>query len=164
MSLDTTIGTTSAEAYCDIAFTDAYFVARGNSSWGLLTTANKEAYLRKATEYIDMTYCSTWKGLKTNINQALDWPRDGIIVEEVYVDPDTIPVPIKRACAEMALKASSEDIFLDSTRGVLEKQIGPIKTVYDPSSPKDKQYTIIEKLIAPYIRSMSGASVGLVRT
>lgn len=164
MALDTTTGASTAESYATVAMVDAYHLARNNTAWASLTTAVKEAALRKATEYLDATYTDAWRGIRVDSVQVLDWPRAGIIVNGYSVDDDSIPTAIQRACAELALKASSADLLADLTRGVAEKTIGPLKTVYDKNDPQTKRYLFIHRLIAPYISGKSGANVRLERS
>ena len=164
MSLDATISTTTSETYCDVAFATAYFAAIGNEEWPLLTEAKMEQSLRKSTQWHEAEFFGSWRGWKTIVDQVLSVPRSGIVVDGYYVPSDSIPTAIKRSCAEMALKASSEDITADLSRGVLEKTIGPIKTVYDSTSPQEKRYVISANLLRPYLSSRSGVNVGLVRT
>ncbi len=124
----------------------------------------REQWLRKASEYMTNTYRNRWQGQIVEEDQALSWPRYGVIVEGYSIDDDVIPETIKRACAELALRASSADLQADLEQGVLSEQIGPIKVDYDRSSPQAKRYKQIEAMLLPYLKSGGGISVGLVRT
>ena len=53
MSLDTTIGGSSADSYATIADADAYHVKFNNTSWATLDAVSKEAALRVGVRYVD---------------------------------------------------------------------------------------------------------------
>jgi len=158
-------GLSTAETYTTVAEATAYHAARNNTAWAALATdALREAALRKATEYLDAVYRSRWQGLKYTETQALDWPRQGVVVDSWSVGYDTIPEAIKRACAELALKASSADLAPDLTQGVTREKVGPIEVEYDKSSPQATRYRAIDQMLAPFLTSGGGCSVKLVRT
>ncbi len=96
-------------------------------------------------------------------DQALCWPRYGVIVEGYSIDDDVVPEIVKRACAELALRAASGDLQADLEQGVVREQIGPIAVEYDRSSPQAKRYKQIETMLLPYLKSGGGISIGLVR-
>ncbi len=125
--------------------------------------ALREQWLRKATEYMTNTYRNRWQGQRVDDVQALCWPRYGVIVEGYSIDDDVIPETIKRACAELALKASTADLQADLEQGVVSETVGPISVTYDRSSPQAKRYKQIEAMLLPYLKSGGGVSIGLVR-
>ena len=158
-------GLATAESYISVADASTYFTARGNTTWDAIATdALREAYLRQATEYMISTYRRRWQGVRLDEDQALDWPRDGVVVDSWEVDNDSVPTIIERACAELALKASSAELQPDLTQGVLSEQVGVIKVEYDRNSPQATRFKAIEAMLAPFLKSGGGASVGLVRT
>lgn len=156
-------GLSTAESYISVADATTYFTARAVTAWGALATdALREAALRKATEYMDYHY--DWRGERvTPTVQALDWPRSGVVVDGNYIESDEIPEAIKRACAELALKAATAELLADLEQGVVSEQVGPIKVEYDRYSPQKKRYPAIDAMLAPYLKAGSGCSVGLVR-
>lgn len=127
MAIDATVGGTNANSYVTLAEGNTYFDGRLHcSDWTSATDADKEKALIQATrifnQYID------WLGLKTDDDQALQWPRkyvcnDGVnyfecgsswlaIDSEYYwvVDSTTILQIIKDAECELALVLLSDDI------------------------------------------------------
>jgi hypothetical protein len=158
-------GKTDAETYISVADASTYFTARGNAAWGALASdAIREAALRKATEYMTGQYRTRWQGARYTEDQALDWPRQGVVRDSWAVGYDEVPVEVQRACAELALKASSADLLADQEQAVVSEQVGPISVTYDKNSPQRKRYPAIEAMLAPYLKSGGGCSVGLVRT
>jgi len=158
-------GLATAETYISVADASTYFTARGNTTWDAIATdALREAYLRQAAEYMLSNYRDRWQGLRINKDQALDWPRNGVVVSGYTLAYDSVPTIIERACAELALNASSAELQPDLTQGVLSEKVGPIEVEYDKSSPQATRYKAIEAMIAPFLKSGGGASMGLIRT
>jgi len=154
-----------AESYVSVADTEAYHLARGNSTWGLLSDGQAEEALRRATDYMIQMYRSRWKGYRKSGVQALDWPRSwvylepfthGIVGTYPYLVADTIvPVEVKNACAELALKAAAGELAPDLERGVQSETIGPISTTYDKSDVQYTRYRAIDAMLRPYLEGSS---------
>jgi hypothetical protein len=124
----------------------------------------REECLRKATEYMIQTYRDRWQGYRTYpLVQALDWPRNGVVVDWAGVDSDEVPTEVKRACAELALKVMSAELSPDLTRGIVREKIGPLETEYDKASPERTRYSAIEAMLRPFLRPGGGISMGLIR-
>lgn len=153
-------GKSTAESYISVADATTYFTARAVTTWAALATdAIREAALRKATEYMVNTYRTRWQGTRKTEDQALCWPRYAVTVEGYLIADDAVPEAVKRACAELALKASAADLAPDMTQGVISEQVGPIAVTYDKSSPRTAKYTQIDAMLAPYLLSGSTATI-----
>lgn len=153
-----------AESYVSVTDATAYHAARGNAAWAALASDTvREQLLRQATDYMVEVYRSAWQGTRVTGTQALDWPRDDVIVDEFAVDADIVPTAVKNACAALALKASSGALAADQTQTKTRVKVGPIETEFDPYSPQTKRYLSIDRMLAPYLAS-SGPSVRLVRS
>jgi len=123
----------------------------------------REQWLRKATEHMINLYRNRWQGVRLDQNQALDWPRVGVVVDSWEVANDEVPGDVQNACAELALRASEGALLDDLTQAVLSEKVGVIEVTYDRFSPQTKRYSVIEKMLLPYLKSGGGVSVGLVR-
>jgi hypothetical protein len=158
-----------AESYASVAQADAYHEARGNSQWSLLSDVEKEHALRRATDYMLQMYRTKWKGVRASLNQALDWPRLEVRLDDVgfgriaaYVPYNTVPQQVIQATAEMALRAAAGELAPDLQRTVAEKTIGPIKTVYAAGAPEYVRYRAIDMLLKPLLAS-GGMAIRLER-
>lgn len=165
MSLNVETGTGSATSESYISVTDAstYHANRGNSTWALLTTAQMEEALRRATDYIEQTYRMRWLGYRVTITQALSWPRDEVqrldltlLNQYSYYENNVVPPEVKNACAELALKAASGELLPDLGQGVVREKVDVLEVEYDKYSPQSPRYTAIDRLLAPFL---SGSSV-----
>ncbi len=80
LTVETGSGASDSDALITLAYADAYHSALGNSTW-TGTDALKEAAIRRATAYVSESY--NWDGVRSNgRNQALEWPRTGVIDQE----------------------------------------------------------------------------------
>lgn len=165
MALITEIGTASAasESLCDIATALTYHADRGNSAWAVLTTAQQEQALRRATDYMERVYKAQWQGLRVNNTQALDWPRVGVTANGYYVLSTIVPIPVQRACAELALRAAAGDLLSDTNQQKIRTKVGDIEVEYDKNSPQATQYSAVDALLSPYLSTNSGIAHRIVR-
>ncbi len=148
-------GLAGAESYCSVAAANARHTALGNAAW-TGADAVKEAALRRATQYMLQTYRNRWNGTRITQAQALDWPRWGVIVDtRYYVLSNSVPADVANACADLALKAITEDLSPDLDRAVIRERVGPLETEYNPYSPQAKRFTAINAMLAPYLKGSS---------
>lgn len=127
-------GTAKADAnsYVTIADADSYFADRDNTAW-TGADAVKQAALVKATDYIEGRFGQRFIGSKKTTTQALAWPRTGAAD---FADT-AIPVGLRRACCEYAVRALSAELAPDLkvdasglTVVATKKKVGPIETDY----------------------------------
>ena len=169
MSLVVETGTASAtsEAYASVAYGDTYHAGNGNTAWAALSNDLKEQALRRATIFMGQYYRLLWKGYRVLSTQALDWPRYEVEIPDLGVPNtiahDTVPNLVVQANAELALIASTTDLNPALTQQVLSKQVGPIKVVYDQSSPQAKRFPAVYDILKPLLSISSGANMKLVR-
>lgn len=121
-----------ANAYVTIAEADGYFADRGNTAW-TGADAVKQAALVKATDYIEGRFGQRFIGSRKTTTQALAWPRIGAAD---FADT-AIPVGLRRACCEYAVRALSAELAPDLkvdasglTVVATKKKVGPIETDY----------------------------------
>jgi len=103
-------GLANANAYIDVAFADAYFTERNDLEWSGLT-AEKEAFIIRATDYIELTFGKRFYGTKFSDSQSLSFPRladDGLTAS-------IIPLNLKKACAEYAKIAKTSGLIINPT-------------------------------------------------
>lgn len=178
MTLVTTPGDAAADSYATLAAADAYFTARGVTTWTGSNT-DKEAALRRATTYLDNQY--KWVGLRATQAQSLLWPRvdgsrDPFVLSYTYplLDPDgfqiaidAVPVKVQQATFEIALLALSGVTLeprLERGGQIKSKSesVGPLSetTVWQDGAPVVDRYTVAEGLLRGYFTAAPGASSG----
>lgn len=150
-----------AESFCSVDFADDYFLRRMVTSWASLTLSQKEADLRKATDYLEQEFRLRWAGYKYTSTQALSWPRWEVYNVDTaygyygwtnYVGYNTVPEVVKKATAELALKASRGDLSTDVSRLKDRVKVGPVDITYSHSDwNQNKIYTVVEGWLAPFL-------------
>lgn len=151
-----------AESYCTVAFADQYHEQRANTGWVGLEPIQKEAYLRRATEYMLATYRQRWKGVRTTSTQALDWPRVEVLVDGFELADITVPVEVQKACAILALKAIKGELDPEPTAVVKRKKVDALEVEFFESAAPLKQHKVVADLLAPFLTGPS-MHVRLVR-
>lgn len=161
-------GKVDATSYIDVAYADSYFTDRNVSSWAG-TTAEKQAALIKATDYIETRWAGRFLGYREFSDvQALSFPRL-LLKNKEGKQILGIPDNLKKAVAEYAVRALTIDLMPDpvmtengySIKSKMEK-VGPLeeKTEYETGSSAPvliRPYPIADKLISEYT-SLSGAN------
>ncbi len=159
-------GLSNATSLCDVAFADSYFSDRGIAAW-TGSTSVKQAALIKATDYVESRWQKKFDGEKQYpLVQALSFPR-------AYADeaqPDEVPVGIKKAISEYAVRALSAPLVADPTTdangltlSAKRTKVGPIETesrFQAGAAIGIKPYPAADMLIRPYLKS----SCGIVRS
>lgn len=106
-------GLSTSNAYCTVDEADLYHEMRlHNAVWTEASDDDKEIAIMWATKLLDNNI--TWDGLKYTEDQALDWPRDGVLDRGGYeIDVDEIPQFLKDATAEFAFWLIAADLTAD---------------------------------------------------
>ena len=153
-------------------------------------TMTQESLLIQATQYMVGVYRLRWTGLRVQPGtipnpglgqsgsvlpgQSLDWPRIGVILKDTasfFVDQrlsytvpaNIVPDPVQQACCELALRASTQDLWPDLDQRTLVEKVGPIQVNYDRFSPQYRRFRQVDLLLNPYLDSTNGLTVKLNR-
>lgn len=158
-----------AQSMASVEQADTYHANRGNAPWAILTLAEKEQALVRATDYLGQMYRTKWKGSRASLTQALDWPRINVKLDDIgigafdyYVPYNTVPQQVVQATAEMALRAAAGELAPDLQRTVAEEAIGPIKTVYAAGAPEFVRFRSVDLLLKPLLQA-GGMGMRMVR-
>lgn len=132
-TVETGTGASDSNAYISVAFADTYHADRGRTDWTNASTAQKQAAIVRASDFIDSHYM--FVGYIAVAAQAMDWPRKGVY--DIYanaIGDDEIPPQVEKACAEYARIALTVDLFKvpdGSVKGGIKRQsdkVGPLET------------------------------------
>lgn len=143
-------GKADAETYLSVADFKAYCDARGYAYSGNSDSVIEQK-LRLAAAYID-TF-ARFKAVRLVSDQALEFPRSGL-VDWSGITVTGVPKRVKDACAELAFKALSENLYSDADRGgmVKSESVGPISVTYADGAPAQKLFSSAVNLLKPYLR------------
>lgn len=161
-----------ANGYCTIAFADAYLAAILPTShvWFDESDDEKRAWIMQAASQIDTAF--TWQGKRTHQEQALAWPRWGVVDEDGYgIDSDDIPTRLQQANAYAAAVLAAGGVIVrdvDGTGSIRSKTTtlpSGLSTSVEYAGTRDPQpqVTFLNRLLAPLCVS-SGPTVRLVRS
>jgi hypothetical protein len=84
-------GLPNANTYATVAMYRAYHTERGRDVSSQLDAA-VQGYLVRATDFVEKTFATQWKGTRETMVQALAHPREGIVVDGV-----TLPTSLVHA-------------------------------------------------------------------
>ena len=146
-------GLANANAYVSVEFADEYFSARGNQTWAGLGSADKEAAIIKATDYLEAVYWEKWQGEKLKANQALAFPRK----------PFGMPAKFKSAVCELAIRANAGELMSDIERLTTKEKVGSIEVEYAQNSDPATKYAYVASLLKPFLKSASAMVMRLER-
>lgn len=165
-------GTTPAGSNSYVDPAGAYFTTylAGHlygSGLSTATDANKEAAVRMATTVLD--YSVTWHGYRNTAEQALEWPRTGVVVDTRLIAADTIPGAIQAATMELAIALLRRDRTDDSVAqpvkkislgdGALDLDLGAASTDAPATILPDAVFQIVRKY-----GKRAGAKTGMTKT
>lgn len=154
-------GLSTAEAYISEVDADTYFNARTvPAAWSSASSAEKEAALRMAAEYMDSTYGLRWKGTRTEVDQALDWPRYDVEDRDGNVlDATVLPTALVRANAELASRQLSAELMPDvdaGESGITSESVkaGPVSQTVQFAGTKStaKRFPKVDRMLSDLVR------------
>ena len=151
---------TDANSYIGYDYAESYHSLRGNSAWAAGDATEKQYAIIRATQAVDSIYKTQWEGLQTEYGtQELEWPRQGVYVNDVELDDDLIPTALKKAICEAALRelATPNSLTPDLDRGGKIKRVkaDTVEVEYAEGASATTSFTAIDGLLADLI---SGAS------
>jgi hypothetical protein len=162
-------GLADAESYISVIDASAYHLKRGNTAWTDIDDVEiYEQLLIKATDYMIAQYRLRWAGYRSVTGQALDFPRAFVPLVDTYfsqpyLDSNIVPIQVKNACAELALKALTVELMPDLEQSVIREKVDVIEVEYDRFSPQQKRFSQIDAMLMPFFIS-NGMTAKLVRT
>ena len=123
-------------AYAEITETDAFFAGRSDAAhWQSLPDDVKQSALEQATQLLDSAF--DWKGIPSAENQPLRWPRKDVFdLDDLPVDPETVPAGIRIAVMEQAL-SMTDPLRKFSDSGIKNASAGAMSLSLDLSQNKD---------------------------
>lgn len=167
--VETGSGLTNADSYISLADANSYVAGHGNtSSWSAAADDEKEEALRLGTQYIDLKYGGRFAGVRGSRDQALNWPRSAVIDIAGYsYDSDEIPVCLKQAVVEAALRHLADDDLLGviENNGTVKREkskLGPLEddVEYVGGKSQAPAYPRIRALLRPILNSLDTISRG----
>lgn len=98
-------GISNANSYASVAYYRAYWTERGRDV-SAQTDAQVQAYLIRATDFIEKTFGDRWRGSRSTLVQSLGFPRTGVVIDGITLPSDMLPSSLLMATAEYGYRAS----------------------------------------------------------
>jgi Putative DnaT-like ssDNA binding protein len=98
-----------------------------------------------------------FKGIKTNSEQSLQWPRQNVYIDGNIISSNYIPKELKFALCKLTSDINSEVELFPNYEGsfIIEETTGPITTKYSENSniSLEPKLSYIRKIISPLLKS-----------
>lgn len=154
--VETGAGLQNSNSYASVAAADDYVAERGMAGWSGLDTSAKQQALIKATDYLEATYRDAWKGDRVTQTQALSWPRISAYVDRFLLDSNIVPLPVIKACVEMAVRSASGEVLIaDQGQRVKREKVDVIEIEYQDYSDPTQRYPFVNRMLTAYLKSAS---------
>lgn len=161
MPLIVTPGASTADSYAALETAAAYAAAKGLTfpTTGAAQVPAEQA-LRRSTAGIDANYRARYPGDPANIDQALEFPRTGVMFRGQELPSDTIPVQIVNATIEGAVLELAEPGVLspNQERRIKTLIAGPVEIDYELGAPVETNFAVIDGILAPLLGAKPGST------
>jgi hypothetical protein len=123
------------------------------SNRGVTITGTAAVLIIQAMDYLESRQ---FLGTKSDIDQALQWPRFGVEVDAYYVDSDEIPTLLKQAEMEICIAIDGGvDPLANLGRETKREKVGDLEVEYAVGARPDTYLTAAEAklrklLVNPY--------------
>lgn len=114
-----------------------------------------EALLLSAVDYLETI---AFAGQRSSPNQALSWPRTGVVVDGVAIAANVVPEAICRAQMALAVEAHKSPLMASARSSAYSRaKIGDIEVQYRNSdeiaagASVQPKFPLVEALLAPYL-------------
>lgn len=107
-TLEDGTGVTGANALISVAFFREYHTDRGRTGVDASTIpdATAQALIIRATDFLVKRWGEAFKGCRTVETQGLPFPREDMVIDNIDIASDSVPLGIQQAIAEYALRAN----------------------------------------------------------
>lgn len=160
---ETGAGLSNSNSYASVAQADSYFADRGNADWAALNTTAKQQALIKATDFLEATYRSAWKGFRVSSTQALSWPRVEVVADGFPIPSSIVPLPVVYSCAELAIRSTTTTLLADQGQQVKREKVDVLEVEYQDYSDPTERYPAVNRLLLPFLLSASASGFAQVR-
>lgn len=129
---------------------------------GVVLNGTPSVLLIIAMDYLESL---EYKGVKTDPEQALQWPRkyvaitnyNGCSCADAYIDSTTVPQDIKNAQMALAMQIDEgNNPLATSTQQVKSETVGPLSVTYMDGSTSVPYLKTVRVLINKYLLNGSG--------
>ena len=142
-----------ADSYVTLAEFKAWADKRG-VTYGTDSAVTQQIY--RAMDYIESL---NFIGEKSDENQALQWPRDQVVIDGYYIDSDEMPNELKVAVYE-SIKAEidGDSRMTASDRRTISEKVGDLQVTYANNADLKRSIPAVTRALRKLIRPMAMVS------
>jgi len=142
-----------ADSYVTLAEFKAWADKRG-VTYGTDSAVTQQIY--RAMDYIEGL---NFIGEKSDENQALQWPRDQVVIDGYYIDSDEMPNELKVAVYE-SIKAEldGDSRMTASDRRTISEKVGDLQVTYANNADVKRSIPAVTRALRKLIRPMAMVS------
>ena len=142
-----------ADSYVTLAEFKAWADKRG-VTYGTDEVVTQQIY--RAMDYIESL---NFIGEKSDENQALQWPRDQVVIDGYYIDSDEMPNELKVAVYE-SIKAEidGDSRMTASDRRTISEKVGDLQVTYANNADVKRSIPAVTRALRKLIRPMAMVS------
>ena len=142
-----------ANSYITLDEFQAWADARG-IDYGTDYTLSQQLF--RATDYFESL---RFKGLKSDELQAMQWPRDQVLIDGYAVESIEIPKEVKIAIYELIkIEIDGDSRLAPSDREVLSEQIDSIKITYKDNAGMKRSTPALDRALRKLVMPSSEVS------
>jgi hypothetical protein len=142
-----------ANSYITLDEFQAWADARG-IDYGTDYTLSQQLF--RATDYFESL---RFKGLKSDELQAMQWPRDQVLIDGYAVESFEIPKEVKIAIYELIkIEIDGDSRLAPSDREVLSEQIDSIKITYKDNAGMKRSTPALDRALRKLVMPSSEVS------
>ena len=156
-------GVTGANTYVSLSNCNTYHSNLGNSTW-TGTDAQKTSAIYRAMRWVE---AQPWKGYKYDYDQALEWPRSGVVDKNGYsvgedeIPPQVVDVLCEAALIELASAGALRPALARGGRVKMQEVVGAVKVEYESGAQTTTDYKVLSFLLKGLIKGNSVITVEL---
>lgn len=144
----------NANSYVTTAELDTFLANRGKFLEG--DNGTSEQVLLLAMDYIET---QSFLGVKGSKDQALQWPRTGVLIDGYSVDSDEIPNDLKLAQMEVAIAIDSGNNPLSTLdRETKREKVGDIEVEYSDGAKDSVELRAVNSRLSKLVISGAGTT------
>lgn len=126
------------------------------SDRGITLTATEAVLIIKAMDYLETL---SFIGYKKTEDQALQWPRDQVYIDNFYIESDTIPQELKNAQLALCMSIDAGvDPASDLERTTKREKVGDIEVEYRDTSASRELATKANYWLRKLVKGSVGGS------
>lgn len=164
--VETGQGLETANAYVSVSDLKDYCTLRGIDLTGK-QDGQLEAAIVAATDWIDANFSNNLLGSPAFVQQALQYPRVGVLDPTGNQRPiEYMPPQLKKAACILSVEALNGALWTNvsgASPQITEDTIGPITTKYNPVNPADmvlqRNFDEARAAMAPLLRKFNAITV-----